>query len=175
MFLGLSYDQDLQVEGSWDDVLVPDLSGLAAPTQFAELLVATSSVDAASDSLELQTIKYESFANIYGKVNKDYDQYKYDYDQAAKNHSDTLNQGWLSLYSDYYSLMEQERTYLEGLASLDYEEKMYGIQDLKYSLGESSLSSLLDAEQDLYGSTLQHNQQKLNLMLAVLDWQNQYE
>lgn len=175
LFLGLSYDDEVIPEGSWVELVAPDLTGLTDPSEFSGLVEATFAVESAVDNLELETIQYEAFVNIYHKVNKEYDQYKYEYDQATNSYNQTVNQAWLAVYGDYYSLMGKDRNYQESVASLEYQEELYRMQELKYSLGETSLDSLLDSEQSLYNAALQNNQQKMNLLLGTLAWQNQYQ
>jgi outer membrane protein TolC len=108
-------------------------------------------------------------------VNKEYEKYLYEYEQSAYNLDQALNQAWLSLYDDYFSLLQQDRSFQESVADLSYQETLYKQEELKYSLGETSLNDLLDAEQSLYNANLQLNQQKINLLLGSLDWQNQYQ
>lgn len=175
LFLGLAYDQEQQIQGSWENLVLPDVAILANPLQFEELVQMDSSVIKAENSYELQTISYEGLLNIYSKVNKDYEKYLYEYEQSAYNLDQALNQAWLSLYDDYFGLLQQDRSFQESVADLSYQETLYKQEELKYSLGETSLNDLLDAEQSLYNANLQLNQQKINLLLGSLDWQNQYQ
>ncbi|QRN86619.1 TolC family protein [Clostridia bacterium] len=175
LFLGLSYDEDVQSEGTWTNLSIPDLTEFVNPSEFGEVVEESFTVKSAAEELDLEALQYESFLNIYRKVNKDYEQYKYQYDQAENSYQESLNQTWLSIYSDYYNLQEKNRSYLESEANLAYQEDIYRLQELKYSLGEVSLDSLLSAEQTLYKTTLQNNQQKMELLLLALDWQNQYQ
>ncbi len=175
LFLGLSYDEDVQSEGTWTNLSIPDLTEFVNPSEFGEVVEESFTVKSAAEELDLEALQYESFLNIYRKVNKDYEQYKYQYDQAENSYQESLNQTWLAIYSDYYNLQEKNRSYLESEANLAYQEDIYRLQELKYSLGEVSLDSLLSAEQTLYKTTLQNNQQKMELLLLALDWQNQYQ
>jgi outer membrane protein TolC len=175
LFLGLAYDQEQQIQGSWENLVLPDVVSMVNPLQFEELVQMDSSVIKAENSYELQTISYEGFLNIYNKVNKDYEKYLYEYEQSAYNLDQALNQAWLSLFDDYFGLLQQDRSFKESVADLSYQETLYKQEELKYSLGETSLNDLLDADQSLYNANLQLNQQKINLLLGSLDWQNQYQ
>lgn len=175
LFLGLSYNDDVQPEGTWAELSAPDLTNFADSSDFSQIVEESFNVKSAETNLALETIQYESFLNIYHKVNSDYESYKYQYDQAANNYNEVVNQNWFSLYSDYYNLQDKNRTYLESEADLAYQEDIYNLQELEYSLGEVSLDSLLAADESLYKITIQNNQQKMELMLLAIDWQNQYQ
>ncbi len=174
--LGLELQQEIHLNGSWSDLSIPKSSQSINQDEFlAGLMQSNSVVLESKTSLELESIQFDLFVSIYHRVNKEFEDYQYRYDQAHLTYDNAIHDALLGIYEDYYGLLRTERYQEEMLRERAYQETLYEQTELLYSLGETSLNELLVAEENLFSNAVQLNQADMDLLLSYMHWMMMYE
>lgn len=107
----------------------------------------------------------------HGKKSYQYEMAEHSYEAALLQQEAALQDFELGFLALYHSLSPALATFTAAESTLAYEERVYSVEELKYSLGNISANDLADARDALDTARRDHQSAQLDLFTAWYNYQ----